>query len=116
MGLLVTGSKVNYRTDLTSYFGQLVLVQTNDVGTEGMPVKKNEFVIALNRAANTKGGVWVYRRGHKKAVVRRVLKAVPITEDWKQHMNELAKEKPINRKQFFEFDALRRVSSDPAER
>ena len=74
-------------------------MQTNDVGTEGMPVKKNEFVIALNRAANTKGGVWVYRRGHKKAVVRRVLKAVPITEDWKQHMNELAKETTAYAKQ-----------------
>ena len=68
---IVTGGKINFRTDVTAFFGQLVLVKSNNVATTDVP--------------------------------RRVVKAVPMTEEWRRHLNELAKSKPIDQSHFFEF-------------
>jgi hypothetical protein len=38
-----------------------------------------------------------------RVVSRRVIKAVPMTEEWRQYLNELAKRIPINSAKFFEF-------------
>ena len=100
---IVTGDKINFRTDLTAFFGQLVLVKSNNVAPDGVPIQKNEFGIALGRVTNTKGSVWLYRMGHKRIVPRRVVKAVPITEEWREHLNALAKQRPIDPANYFEF-------------
>jgi hypothetical protein len=102
---IVTGGKINFRTDITAFFGQLVLVKSNNVATtEGAPVLKQEHGIALGRIPNTKGSVlWLYRMGSNRIVPRRVVKAVPMTEEWRRHLNELATSKPIDQAHFFEF-------------
>eukprot|EP01036_Dinobryon_divergens_P044492 gene44492-biopygen35868 len=101
---IVTGGKVNFRTDVTAFFGQLVLVKSNNVATiDGAPILKQEHGIALGRIPNTKGSVWLYRMGSKRIVPRRVVKAVPMTEEWRRHLNELAKSRPIDQAHFFEF-------------
>eukprot|EP01036_Dinobryon_divergens_P061975 gene61975-biopygen36094 len=41
--------------------------------------------------------------GSKRIVPRRVVKAVPMTEEWRRHLNELAKSRPIDQAHFFEF-------------
>jgi hypothetical protein len=101
---IVTGGKINFRTDITAFFGQLVLVKSNNVATtDGAPVLKQEHGIALGRIPNTKGSVWLYRMGSNRIVPRRVVKAVPMTEEWRRHLNELATSKPIDQAHFFEF-------------
>eukprot|EP01037_Dinobryon_pediforme_P030346 gene30346-34384_t len=114
---LVIGERVNYRTDILTLFGQLVLIQHNDVPTStGIPAGKNEFALALGRVTNTKGSVWVYRMGQTRIVARRPIKAVPFTEEWIAHLNELAAQKPVNPKTMFEFRAtLEYGASDKAE-
>jgi hypothetical protein len=61
--LLVTGAKVNFRTDLTASTGRLVMVKTNDVTTDGTSILKQEYGLALGRVTNTKGSVWTYKWG-----------------------------------------------------
>ena len=100
---MVQSEKINWRTDFTALFGHLVLVQANDSAVTGMPAQKNEFGIALGRVTNTRGSVWVYRRGHEKIAARRVIKAVPMTNDWLQHIAELAERKPTDPEMIFEF-------------
>ena len=41
-----------------------------------------------------------------RVVSRRVIKAVPMTEEWRQHINELAKRRPIDSAKFFEFKSI----------
>jgi hypothetical protein len=53
----VKGAKVNFRTDITASFGQLVLVKTNNVSSDGVPVRKQEYAIALGRVIGTTGAV-----------------------------------------------------------
>ena len=101
--LLVTGAKVNFRTDLTASTGRLVMVKTNDVTTDGTPILKQEYGLALGRVTNTKGSVWTYRMGHNRIVPRRVIKAVQMTDAWRNHLNDLAKRSPIDPTHFFEF-------------
>ena len=100
---IVKGAKVNFRTDITASFGQLVLVKTNNVSSDGVPVTKQEYAIALGRVIGTTGAVWVYRMDAARVVSRRVIKAVPMTEEWRQHLNDLAKKRPIDSAKFFEF-------------
>ena len=59
--VIVTGAKVNFRTDLTASTGRLVMVKTNDVTSDGIPILKQEYGRALGRVTNTKGSVWTYR-------------------------------------------------------
>jgi hypothetical protein len=111
---IVTGDKVNFRTDITAFFGQLVLVKSNNVATDGAPVVKNELGIALGRVTNTKGSVWLYRMGQKRIVPRRVVKAIPMTEEWRQHLRELATQRPVDPAHYFEFRSTLEYS--PADR
>ena len=124
---IVKGAKVNFRTDITASFGQLVLVKTNNVSSDGVPVTKQEYAIALGRVIGTTGAVWVYRMDAARVVSRRVIKAVPMTEEWRQHLNDLAKQKPIDSAKFFEFKSalaygpedhedVERVTVQPSDR
>jgi hypothetical protein len=54
---IVKGAKVNFRTDITASFGQLVLVKTNNISSDGVPVTKQEYAIALGRVIGTTGAV-----------------------------------------------------------
>ena len=101
--LLVTGAKVNFRTDLTASTGRLVTVKTNDVTTDGTPILKQDYGLALGRVTNTKGSVWTYRMGQNRIVPRRVIKAVQMTDAWRNHLNDLAKRSLIDPAHFFEF-------------
>ena len=103
---MVQSEKINWRTDFAALFSHLVLVQANDSAVTGMPAQKNEFGIALGRVTNTQGSVWVYRCGHEKIAARRVIKAVPITNDWLQHIAELAERKPTDPEMIFEFRSI----------
>jgi hypothetical protein len=38
-----------------------------------------------------------------RVVSRRVIKAIPMIEEWRQYLNELAKRIPIDSAKFFEF-------------
>jgi hypothetical protein len=58
---IVKGVNINFRTDITASFGQLVLVKTNNVSSGGVPVTKQEYAIA----------VWVYRMNATRVVSRR---------------------------------------------
>lgn len=100
---IVTGAKVNFRTDITGSTGRLVLIKSNDVTSDGTPVLKHEYGLALGRVTNTKGSVWTYRMGHNRIVPRRIIKAVPMTSEWRAHLNELAKKSPIDPAHIFEF-------------
>ena len=79
------------------------MVKTNDVTTDGTPILKQEYGLALGRVTNTKGSVWTYRMGHNRIVPRRVIKAVQMTDAWRNHLNDLAKRSPIDPAHFFEF-------------
>ena len=79
------------------------MVKTNDVTTDGTPILKQEYGLALGRVTNTKGSVWTYRMGHNRIVPRRVIKAVQMTDFWRNHLNDLAKRSPIDPAHFFEF-------------
>jgi len=100
---ILTGKKVNFRTDITASFGQLVLVKSNNLAPNGTPITKQQYAISLGRVIGTTGAVWVYRMNATRIVPRRVVKAVPMTEEWRQHLNDLAKRRPIDPAQFFEF-------------
>ena len=41
--------------------------------------------------------------GHNRIVPRRVIKAVQMTDAWRNHLNDLSKRNPINPAHFFEF-------------
>ena len=79
------------------------MVKTNDVTKDGTPIMKQEYGLALGRVTNTKGSVWTYRMGHNRIVPRRVIKAVQMTDAWRNHLNDLAKRSPIDPAHFFEF-------------
>ena len=79
------------------------MVKTNDVTKGGIPILKQEYGLALGRVTNTKGSVWTYRMGHNRIVPRRVIKAVQMTDAWRNHLNDLAKRSPIDPAHFFEF-------------
>jgi hypothetical protein len=124
---IVNGVKVNFRTDITASFGQLVLVKTNNVSSDGVPITKQDYAIALGRVIGTTGAVWVYRMNAARVVSRRVIKAIPMTEEWRQHINELAKRRPIDATKFFEFKStlaygpedhedVERVTVQPSDR
>ena len=100
---IVTGSKINFRTHITASFGQLVLVKSNKIAPDGTPITKQKYAVALGRVIVTTGSVWVYRMNASRVVPRRVVKAVPMTEEWRQHLNDLAKSRPIDPAKFFEF-------------
>ena len=62
-----------------------------------------------------------------RVVSSRVIKAVPMTEEWRQHINELAKRRPIDIAKFFEFKStlaygpedhedVERVTVQPSDR
>jgi hypothetical protein len=40
------------------------MVNTIDITTDGNPILKQEYGLALGRVTNTKGSVWTYRMGH----------------------------------------------------
>ena len=80
---IVTGSKINFRTDITASFGQLVLVKSNKIAPDGTPITKQKYAVALGRVIGTTGSVWVYRMNASRVVPRRVVKAVPMTEEWR---------------------------------
>jgi hypothetical protein len=57
----------------------------------------------------------------------RVIKAVPMTEEWRQHLNDLAKRRPIDSAKFFELKStlaygpedhedVERVTVQPSDR
>jgi hypothetical protein len=99
---MVTGQRINYRTDILVSFGQLVLTQSKKaIGNSTLPV--NEIGLALGRCVNTKGSVWVYLQGSSKPVPRRPLQIVPMTTGWIDHLNNLADLKPSNPATYFEF-------------
>ena len=113
---IVENEKVNFRTHITAFYGQLVLTKSNNVSTtSGAPVLKQETGIALGRIPNTKGSVWLYRMGSNRIVPRRVIKAMPMTEEWRQHLNELASRKPIDPAHFFEFRSTLEYSPSDKE-
>ena len=99
---MVTGEKVNFRTDLLTVFGQLVLTK-NASTTSGSTVEVQEIGLALGRCRNAKGSVWVYFKGHEKPVSRRPLKILPMTKDWIDYLNDQADKKPYQDADFFEF-------------
>ena len=120
---IVKGPKGNFRTDITASFGQLVLVKTINIAPDGVLVTKQEY----GRVIGTTGAVWVYRMDAARVVSLRVIKAVPMTEEWRQHLNELAKRRPIDSAKFFEFKStlaygpedqedVERVTVQPSER
>ena len=79
------------------------MVKTNDVTKDGTPILKQEYGLALGRVTNTKGSVWTYQMGHNRIVPRRVIKAVQMTDAWRNHLNDLAKRSLIDPAHFFEF-------------
>jgi hypothetical protein len=80
------------------------MVKTNDVTADGTPILKQEYGLALGRVTNnTKESVWMYRMGHNRIVPRRVIKAVQMTDAWRNYLSELAKKSPIDPAHFFEF-------------
>ena len=93
---IVKGAKVNFRTDVTASFGQQILVKKNNVSSDGVRYctrKSNRY----HRCRR------LYRMDASRVVSRRVIKAVLMTEQWRQHLNELAKQRPIDSATFFEF-------------
>ena len=55
---MFTWAKVNFRTDLTASTGRLVMVKTNDVASDGTPILKQEYDLALGRVTNTRLTAW----------------------------------------------------------
>jgi hypothetical protein len=100
---MVTGSKINFRTDILGCTGRLVLVKSNAVAANGAPVTKQEIGLGLGRVTNTKASVWVYRMGSNRIVPRRVIKAVQMTDEWRNHLNGLYRQNPIDPAHLFEF-------------
>ena len=74
---IVKGAKVNFRTDITASFGQLELVKTNNISSDGVPVTKQEYAIALGRVIGTTDAVWVYRMDVVRVVSRRTAVGSP---------------------------------------
>jgi hypothetical protein len=64
---------------------------------------QTEYAIALGRVIGTTGAVRLYRMDASRVMSRHVIKAVLMTEQWRQHLNELAKQRPIDSATFFEF-------------
>ena len=111
---MVTGQKINYRTDILTVFGQLVLTQVKN-NTGNATVMVNEIGLALGRCTNTKGSVWVYLKGHTKPLSRRPLKIMPMTQDWLDHLNSLADTKPSDPATYLEFRPGLAVGPDEYE-
>ena len=111
---MVTGQKINYRTDILTVFGQLILTQVkNNRGDSSVMV--NEIGLALGRCTNTKGSIWVYLKGHNKPLARRPLKVMPMTHDWLDHLNGLADAKPSDPASYLEFRPGLAVGPDEYE-
>lgn len=66
-------------------------------------IAKQDIGLCLGRCPNTKGSVWTYLRGHASPLVRRPLKAMPMTEDWLRHLEDLASKSPSDPDTIFEF-------------
>jgi len=98
---MVEGTKINFRTDILASFGSLVLVSNKSKGDSN--IAKQDIGLCLGRCPNTKGSVWVYLRGHTAPLVRRPLKAMPMTEDWINHLSELGSKSPSDPDSIFEF-------------
>lgn len=98
---MVEGNKINFRTDIMASFGTLILVSNKSKGDSN--VAKQDIGLCLGRCPNTKGSVWTYLRGHPTPLVRRPLKAMPMTDDWLHHLSELASKSPSDPDTIFEF-------------
>ena len=75
------GAKINFRTDIITSFGQLVLVKTNNVAPDGVPDTKQECAIAFGRVKGITRAVWIYRMDAARVVSRHVIKSVQMTEE-----------------------------------
>ena len=74
-----TDAKVNFRIDITASLGQLVLVKTNNVSSDG--VRRVRYCTRKSNRYHPTGAVWVYRMDASRVVSHRVFKAVPMTEE-----------------------------------
>jgi len=112
---MVEGQKINFRTDILASFGSLVLV-SNKATKGDSNIAKQDIGLCLGRCPNTKGSVWTYLRGHASPLVRRPLKAMPMTEDWLRHLDDLASKSPSDPDTIFEFrEGFEATQSDVQE-
>jgi hypothetical protein len=80
---LVEGRRVNYTQDLAYNFGSPVLCPSYGAGVSA------DIGICLGISINHKGGILVWIPGSKQPMVRRGIKAMPLTEQLKELLNRM---------------------------
>lgn len=80
---IIEGRRVNYAQDLQYNFGSPVLCPSYGAGVSA------DIGICLGIPAHYKGGILVWIPGHQQPMVRRGIKAMPLTEQLKELLNRM---------------------------